>query len=532
MQDWIIVKLGDLLTESKLESMLPNSNKRIRVKLNLAGIEKRPGTNDKEGATKYFIRREGQFIYGRQNLHKGAFGIVPPSLDGFESSSDIPSFDVNEICYPEWIFYFLKEGNFYNKLESIAKGVGSKRISPNQLYKLNIALPPKAEQKRILNIINSLEKKTKVIKEEFLYQTNLIEKLKNSLLEEAFKGELTKEWRINNPQVERATLLLEHIKNEKIENNIKQKYNLQESLHSIPKTWNWCCYGHIIINIEAGKSPFCEPQKAGLDQWGVIKMSAISWGKFLDYENKTLPLNIAPFIEKEIKGGDFIMTRANTPELIARSVIVQDNVRDKLLLNDKTLRVKFSKLIDLPFVNFYNNSQIARSYYLTVASGTSDSMKNISRENILNQPIALPPLDEQKIISKKIEQIFEHCHQLKNQIVQSTNDAEHLLDSKLSQFFQNTSLNPNILELSQQRKDETITNITHSDSTLINNNKKQQMELEEILIEHGKMSAINLWKMSRYENNIDAFYSELKRLVETEKKIIESTEKGFLEIAS
>ena len=103
---WKKVKLGSVLTESKIESANPNPDKRITVRLNVKGVEKRPFEAGVEGGTKYYIRKAGQFIYGKQNLFKGAFGIVPTELDGFESSQDIPAFDVNKICLPEWLFYF------------------------------------------------------------------------------------------------------------------------------------------------------------------------------------------------------------------------------------------------------------------------------------------------------------------------------------------------------------------------------------------------------------------------------------------
>ena len=67
MRDWKKVKLGQLLTESRIESRFPKTSRRVRVKLNVAGVDKRPDTNDKPGATKYYSRKAGQFIYGRQN---------------------------------------------------------------------------------------------------------------------------------------------------------------------------------------------------------------------------------------------------------------------------------------------------------------------------------------------------------------------------------------------------------------------------------------------------------------------------------
>ena len=86
---WNFVKIGSLLTESKIESSKPNSEKRIRVRLNVRGVEKRPDKSEVEGATKQYIRKANQFIYGKQNFHKGAFGIIPKELDEFESSSEM-----------------------------------------------------------------------------------------------------------------------------------------------------------------------------------------------------------------------------------------------------------------------------------------------------------------------------------------------------------------------------------------------------------------------------------------------------------
>lgn len=64
---WQKVKLGSILTESKVISEYPDTNKRIKVRLKVLGVEKRGVENEVEGATKQFIRRAGQFIFGKQN---------------------------------------------------------------------------------------------------------------------------------------------------------------------------------------------------------------------------------------------------------------------------------------------------------------------------------------------------------------------------------------------------------------------------------------------------------------------------------
>lgn len=226
MKDWKKVKLGSLLTESKIVAENPNPNNRIRVKLNVLGVEKRPNTKDKKGATRYYIRKTGQFIYGKQNLHKGAFGIVPEELDGYESSSDIPAFDIDDSCYLEWIFYFFRKNNFYLKLEDLAKGVGSKRIHPKQIFDLEIYLPSKEEQKNILDEINKIELNNTILFQEIRVQEENLKKLRKSILQDAILGKLTQKWRDNNTPNESASDLLEKIKrkrNQLIKNKLIKK---------------------------------------------------------------------------------------------------------------------------------------------------------------------------------------------------------------------------------------------------------------------------------------------------------------------
>ena len=54
-----------------------------------------------------------------------------------------------------------------------------------------------------------------------------------------------------------------------------------------------------------------------------------------------------------------------------------------------------------------------RNQFSAAATGTSESMKNISQDIIKNTLIPLPPLDEQKRIVEKLEQLLPLCERLK-----------------------------------------------------------------------------------------------------------------------
>ncbi|WP_304123613.1 restriction endonuclease subunit S [Methanosphaera cuniculi] len=176
------VSLSEILKESKIKSK-DDMNKRISVKLNLKGVVKRiPNTNEIEGATTQYLRKKGQFIYGKQNLYKGAFGIVPSNLDGYLSSNDIPSFDFIKPIDEMWLFYYLSDKDYYTKLERLSTGTGSKRISPENFLKIKINIPPIEEQKEISNMLKLLDYKIENIKKQIF----LFSKFKKGLLQKMF----------------------------------------------------------------------------------------------------------------------------------------------------------------------------------------------------------------------------------------------------------------------------------------------------------------------------------------------------------
>lgn len=153
-EKWKEATINQCLKESKIPSRENSVNKRISVKLNLKGIVAR-GVKGTEAinSTAYFIRKAGQFVYGKQNLHKGAMGIIPKELNNYESTQDIPTFDFKDKIDSHWFLFYVSRPNFYLRLENISTGTGSKRIHPKSLFKLKIKLPSIEEQKAISKII-------------------------------------------------------------------------------------------------------------------------------------------------------------------------------------------------------------------------------------------------------------------------------------------------------------------------------------------------------------------------------------------
>jgi type I restriction enzyme S subunit len=177
---------------------------------------------------------------------------------------------------------------------------------------------------------------------------------------------------------------------------------------------------------DSGWSPQCLPEARSGTDWGVLKVSAVSWGVFKPEENKALPPEMTSRPDCEVKTGDFLLSRANTEELVARSVVV-DQTPPRLMMSDKIVRFTFPDEIDRAFINIANTSNSSRDYYARNASGTSSSMKNIGREVMCNLPIPLPPLAEQKRIVAKVEQLMALVDALETQLAASRATAANLL---------------------------------------------------------------------------------------------------------
>jgi type I restriction enzyme S subunit len=186
-------KFGDFLKESRIPDTINDPQKRLTVRLHLNGVDVREyrGT-EKEGATQYFTRKSGQLIYGKQNIFRGSIGIIPPELDGYSSSQDIPAFEIAESIDAIWLYWNMSRPRFYERLEHFAAGSGSKRLHPKELFKMNIDVPPIEEQKRIAHTLNTAQQEIKLLKKlADQYRTQ-----KRGLMQKLLSGE----WYIKNKE--------------------------------------------------------------------------------------------------------------------------------------------------------------------------------------------------------------------------------------------------------------------------------------------------------------------------------------------
>ena len=179
----------------------------------------------------------------------------------------------------------------------------------------------------------------------------------------------------------------------------------QSELGWIPKEWDITTVGAELNAIEAGKSPNCPDQPAPYGEWGVLKVSAVQPDGFRSEENKIIVDKVHINPAYEVRDGDLLISRSNTYQLVGLVSLVSQP-RPRLLLCDKTLRLKFDLERALPAFMFWQLQQPAVRRQIEIhATGTSGSMKNISQPVIRGLKFARPETHEQEVIANRISSI-------------------------------------------------------------------------------------------------------------------------------
>ena len=439
MSKWKKVKIGELLTESKVESLNPCASKRIRVRLNVKGLEKRPEKNETQGATKQYIRKTGQFIYGKQNFHKGAFGVVNEELDGFETSSDIPAFDVSKKCIPEWIFYFFKIGGKYLTLENLAVGVGSKRISPKKIFEIEIPLPNIEEQKKVVRKLKKIEQMGACLLSKSTSQKSRLKLLRQQILQDAISGKLTADWREKNPEKITGECSAEHllaaIKAEKkkliAEKKIKKEKPLppiaaDEVPFDVPNGWEWCRLGGVFASTSGAT-----PTRGDNNFW---KDGSINWLKSGEMNDGIIDSESEEKITK--KGFEKSSTFLFPKETVLIAMYGATAGKLAILNIESTTNQAICGFLKNNFIEqkflFYFLKVVRKKM---VAESWGQAQPNISQTYLKSFLFPLPPRAEQKAIVAKVESLFAYLSQLEEKIQHNAMSAEHLMQAFLGEVF-------------------------------------------------------------------------------------------------
>ena len=262
-----------------------------------------------------------------------------------------------------------------------AMGVAQPNLSSKQIKDITLYLPPLNEQRRITKILDKV----------------------SSLVDKANK--------ISFGTSEINASYFQQVFGDPISNE---------------KNWEIGALSCFIDSFETGKSLRPASNKDSIGP-KILKVSAVSSGKYLPSESKVLPRTLTIDPRWWVQNGDLLFCRANTRELVGTvaEVFNQDEAR---VLPDKIWRFIFlnkNKNMNPFFIDLFRHPSFRREL-VKRASGTSGSMLNISKSSVLNLKTIIPPINlidkycqTIKLINSQIRAIdnsIKLLHNLENSI--------------------------------------------------------------------------------------------------------------------
>jgi type I restriction enzyme S subunit len=172
----------------------------------------------------------------------------------------------------------------------------------------------------------------------------------------------------------------------------------------VPNGWATATLSDLLHRIEAGLNIKCEERPPVAGERGLVKISAVTWGRFDEAQSKTMPSDVAADERNRIRTGDLLISRANTIELVGASVIV-DRIERQLYLSDKVLRLVVHEPAKR-WINYALKTPELRKEIETASSGNQLSMRNISQEKLRGLRMPVAPEAEQVRIADKLDAVL------------------------------------------------------------------------------------------------------------------------------
>lgn len=360
-----------------------------------------------------YTDKHGYDFLSKSTLHGGE--LILSNIGSVGKVFRVPYFDrpmtlasnsVMVKCYNsrdyDWMYYFLLSPIGFEELKSITTGTAVPKFNKTDLKTIPLPVPPLAEQQRIVGRIESLFVKLDEAKEKAQAVVDSFETRKAAILHKAFTGELTAKWR--------------------------EEHNISKT------TWGEKKWGDFLQSIEAGKNWSAEGRPPEGTEFGVVKVSAVTWGEFDELESKTCVVAEQWNSKTQIHKGDFLFSRANTLQLVGNCVIVR-NISKRLMLSDKILRFKFDEIAHPRFVLYFTRSRIYREQVEQLASGNQDGMRNISQKNLKLVFFPIPTVVEQIEIISILDRAFAKEQQAKEAAEAVLDEIDLMKKSILARAF-------------------------------------------------------------------------------------------------
>lgn len=426
------IKLGDVIKHKKAFIKIDDDvdYKLCRVQLHRKGVALRQVQKGFQIKTKkQQICSEGDFLVAEMDAKLGGYGFVPDELDGAIVSSHYFLFEIDETKIRRSYIELLSQLGIF---QSQIKAVGSTNYSsirPRNVLEWEIPNISLERQVEIEGIFEAFKTDCKSISNELNNQLELISQLRQAFLCEAMQGKL-----VSNETSDGKTGadLLAEIQAEKAqlikEKKIKKPKELSpisedEKTFDIPENWTWCRLTDITEIVRGGS-----PRPAGDPKYYNGKIPFLKVGDLTGYKgyyvkgfNSTIKeegLYKTRYIDVET----LLLTNSGAtlgiPRICNFSTTFNDGIAAFTYIGKNN-------------IFFLYNFLLSKSLWFLEEASKGQGQPNLNTGIIGDAVLALPPLEIQKRIVYKLDELMQYCDNLENSVKESQQYNDMLLQQIL-----------------------------------------------------------------------------------------------------
>lgn len=189
----------------------------------------------------------------------------------------------------------------------------------------------------------------------------------------------------------------------------------QTEVGMIPEPWKVSSLAAAFQRLEAGVSVNSDDSLSS--EYHILKTSAVHDGVVDTAETKPVIFRDYPRLKCPLVKGSIIISRMNTPALVGECGFAKD-AKAGTYLPDRLWQIQNlnKSSFDFVWLNYLLNTKQYRDAVRATATGTSNSMKNISKERLLDIKIPHPPISEQENIAAVLSEVDELINLVEKQI--------------------------------------------------------------------------------------------------------------------
>lgn len=323
--------------------------------------------------------------------------------------------------------HHMRSASFQAALTANDSGTTVRGIRQSRLVKLTVPVPPLNEQSRIVVKIEALNKRSRAAREALEQVPPLLERFRQSVLAATFRGDLTAEWREQNPDVEPASKLLERIRAERVKpSRWKPSVDLA-TLPDLPRGWAWSTWSELADRVTVG---FVGPMKKEYRETGIPFLRGQNVR-----ENRYEPTGlcfISPEFHKRIKKsalhpGDLVVVRSGA---VGVTCVVPEGLGEA---NCSDLVVIQGPRGVLPWYGSYYMNSAAKARVREGQVGVA--LTHFNTKSVAGLPIAVPPLEEQHVIVQLLDERLGATHRIEGAVQAQLEQLPRLDQAILAKAF-------------------------------------------------------------------------------------------------